>query len=199
MNELTDEQIGAAYQATFNARTDRAREAPPAHRLVFAFARAVIAADRELQDAKLANAPTDGQIDEALKVFACTVIGADRAAQDARHLEELRAYELTCSNLRAQVEAKLPARMSIPEDHAYSTDRTFAAGWNACLEAMRELLSAAQASEPERKPMDFNAVDKIVRDAQIAYCLDKVDSAEVAIIRAVEAHHGIVPAPEDKP
>ena len=53
--ELTDEQINAIYQATFNSRTDRAREAPPAHHLVFSFARSVIAADRAQQSARHAE------------------------------------------------------------------------------------------------------------------------------------------------
>lgn len=98
MNELTDGQIDEIpfskidYCDGHVIRTHRRK-----------FARAVIAADRELQDAKLTNAPTDNQINDALKVFACTVIGADRAIQDARWLEELRAYELTVSNLRAEL------------------------------------------------------------------------------------------------
>jgi len=101
--QLTDEQLCEIARSTETAEPGR-----DGYILPVAFARAVIAAGRELQDAKLANAPTDGQIDEALKVFACTVIGADRATQDARHLEELRASDLTISNLRAEV-ARLTA------------------------------------------------------------------------------------------
>lgn len=51
---------------------------------------------------------TDAQIDEALQDFACTVIRASWAEQEARWIEELRAYELTVSNLRAEV-ARLTA------------------------------------------------------------------------------------------
>ena len=97
MNGLTDGQIDAIQFPSIDYATAHVIRT---HRR--AFARKVIAADRELQDAKLTNAPTDSQINDALKVFACTVIGADRAIKDARHLEELNAYALTVSNLRTE-------------------------------------------------------------------------------------------------
>jgi len=45
------------------------------------------------------------------------------------------------------------------------------------------------------KPLDFQRVQQIVAEAHIAFCLDKFDSYEVALIRGTERAHGI----EDKP
>jgi len=65
----------------------------------------------ELTDDQLNSIPFFGGLsDHALRRFARAVIAADRALQDARHREELAAYELTVTNLRAA--------QSTPDIHA---------------------------------------------------------------------------------
>lgn len=51
--------------------------------------------------------------------------------------------------------------------------------------------SPSQPAEGVREPMTWPEIDEAARRAQISFCLDKKPSFEIALVREVEAHHGI--------
>ena len=56
---------------------------------------------------------------------------------------------------------------------------------------MAELLAELDRLRAERKPLAERRLSILARDAQVAFCLNKASSFEVAFARAVERAHGI--------
>ena len=48
-----------------------------------------------------------------------------------------------------------------------------------------------EASQAQREPLTRKQINECSRDAQIAFCLDKQSTYEVALTREVERRHGI--------
>lgn len=57
--------------------------------------------------------------------------------------------------------------------------------------SVRPLTYADAPPAPKLEPMTRQQINKASGDAQIAFCLDKAPTYEVALVREVEAHHGI--------
>ncbi len=58
---------------------------------------------------------------------------------------------------------------------------------------MRDAHLSTQGQPVQREPLSFSRLNEIARNAQIAYCLGKASSYDVAFARGVEAAHGITP------
>jgi len=57
--------------------------------------------------------------------------------------------------------------------------------------ALRAAIVAAGKQVANSKPLTRSQINEASREAQVAFCLDKQPTYEVALARAVEAKHGI--------